>query len=361
MFIDRSLPPLTQDVIDSMARGTKIRRRVVVVDPSLAAERYDGAIGLMTYDPRYHHQPGDVTIATIKVPGAYLETNEQLVGAIIKKLQKEAPGMRRVALIDCPTVKSVTKGHSFGLGGVGSGNPERTIASSGAIGWSGGKSQTVNEEYSVIYAYAMNGGPLNLPPPPPAPPAPKEEATPTVSPQAMLPPPPAPPQPQPQRETQAPTAVALAAPPQRPLQAAVDTCSLPKGAIYFGFNCRNVYGRCHAPSVPDPGWQARSSGNRRTIALFEAYLGAHPACRVTVEGYTDHYGSQSYNASLGLSRANAVYGILRSDPQIAPQIAMSDSNGKNSAYPGGRKFSETNRDDRKVILVVRGPSSNPGN
>ena len=357
-LVNQSLPPLTEEVIDSMARGTKIRRRVVIVDPAMARETYDGPIGIMSYDPSRDHLPGDVIIATTQVPGAYLETNEQLIGGILRKLRRAAPGMRRVALVACSTVKAVTKGHSFGLGGLASGNPGRNIGSSGAIGWSGGRSQTINEKYAVIYAYAMNKGRLNLPSPTPAPPVRNDAPAAVVLPPpasahaaAAVPTPPA-------LSALAPT-MARATPSQPPPPPPVAQCILPKRAIYFGFDCHNVYGRCHAPNVPDPGWQARSEANRKTIALFETYLRHNPECRVTVEGYTDHYGSGSYNAALGLDRANAVYDLLRQDGAILPQVVMSDSNGKNSAAPRGRKWSETNQEDRKVILVIRGASSDP--
>jgi peptidoglycan-associated lipoprotein len=60
--------------------------------------------------------------------------------------------------------------------------------------------------------------------------------------------------------------------------------------------------------------------DRDTLAAHGAYLAAHPAARVTLEGHADERGSREYNIGLGDRRAQSVRRLLVFQGAASDQI-----------------------------------------
>lgn len=337
------LPPLTDQVINSMARGGKIPHwdRVTVIDPS-ATTPYPGAIGLMRYNPRVEFNPGDKILGSIRIPGVYMHTDEQLVGISLRALKKAVPAMQRATIIDCPVAKSMTKANTFGFGIASSGTPESgNVGSGGALGFTHGSIWAEKEVASVFYIYAMNDGKLDYIPP--------QKVAPPASVQAQPTPLPIP--------TPQPEAKALTPPPPPPpsiiATTTIDRCALPTVNIYFRFDHPKV----NEGSIMDPTVMTEDGpkDNAGAIASIERWLENHPSCKIDVVGYADHRGSSAYNNDLGERRPDAVFEILIKNEKIRNQVFEADSNGKENAVPAGSK--ETNWRDRRVSFRVRGSDS----
>ncbi|HUC01969.1 MAG TPA: OmpA family protein [Candidatus Paceibacterota bacterium] len=326
-----SLPNLTKPIVKSMAKRGKLPRgiHVTVIDPTATSE-YDGPVGLMRYNPRGTTLAGDEELASVIVPGRYGHTDEELLGTVILALEKAVPALQRVAVIDCPAGVDITKVNTFGLGIVYSGNPgSGSSGGSGALGFSHGTSKTTEEVHSVMYAYAMNGGPLE-PPPPPAPPEPqKEEPAPTPP-----PPPPAPPSPPPAPVASPPTPVPV---PQVP---PVDECNIPQLTIDYFFNRYDI-APDKIPIKDKYGAQLKSEAR---------WLVNHPTCMVLTEGNASIEGSFDYNAVLSRHRAKTVHDILVADGVPETQIKFASLS---KDFPA----SDYQPKNRRVILVVQGPAS----
>ncbi|MEI6047381.1 MAG: OmpA family protein [Bacteroidota bacterium] len=85
--------------------------------------------------------------------------------------------------------------------------------------------------------------------------------------------------------------------------------------IYFEFN--------NAKFKPDPQIDI-------SIAEFKNWLGKYPVSNLSVTGYTDLVGTQDYNQTLGLRRAQIVQKYLE-EKGIPPAIIIIDSKGKDQA------------------------------
>ena len=330
MHAPKGIPPVSNASINSMAQGGKLPHgtHVTVIDPS-ATTQYDGAIGLMTYNPRVIINPGDKMLASIIVTGVYHHPDEQLMGVVLRELRKAAPAMQRAAIINCPEAEGVTKANTFGFGITTSGTPESgNVAGSGAVGFTHGVSKSMRQVHSTFYAYALNAGPLE----PPAPPLPQMPQATQPSPQ---------PQPAPPVQTIRIEVVSVQPAPQPliPSPAADPCASMPKGIVYHRFNHPEV----------DPQYLP-------VIKIMEDWLEAHPSCTIAVEGYASFEGTDRYNEHLGEQRAQNVYDILVANKAIAGQIARYLSAGKHFAIHDSPN-PENTWEDRKTVFAIRNITS----
>jgi outer membrane protein OmpA-like peptidoglycan-associated protein len=340
MYAPKGLPS-TGAAIDLMAEGEKLPRgvRATPTDPDKETT-YSGAIAFMTYNPAVFYNQGDVILGTIIVPNKYQRQDEPLVARMEKELKKVAPGMHRVAVVNCPEVEAVTKANTFGVGVTVSGTPESgNVAGSGAVGFTHGTSKSMRQAHSTFYAYAMNEGSLDYvqpqqsnnggnAPSTPASPTIKLDVKVDLEPLASL-----------LKELIPQQKPALALMPTPPTPA-VDPCAdLPKGDVYFRFN---------RPEV-DPQYLP-------VIKLKEDWLEAHPSCTIAVEGYASFEGSDRYNDPLGEQRAQRVYDILVTNQKIAGQIARYLSAGKHFATIHSPN-PENTAADRKVVFAIRNITS----
>lgn len=98
---------------------------------------------------------------------------------------------------------------------------------------------------------------------------------------------------------------------------------------------------------------------RRILTRFAAVLlDVYPGALVTVEGFTDPAGSESYNLQLGQRRADAVRTILVDAQGLGAEQVRAVSYGEDTRRlvdPGASGPGETGAANRRVALVVEHP------
>jgi len=333
---------LSMDEIRSMANGAKLGKDKIHSTPvnSQAIPDNQDPIEFTQYNSQVPGPGGifytdDKTLASVVVQGKYLHTSEEALGVALLEA-KRISHTSRVTVIECPEVESLTKGRSIGLGGsVAETTGAGAVATSTSAGFSFGTSRSGRQEHKIFYVYALNKGEVIAPwakeeqeakaraknSPPSAPqPTPTPQPAPPPAPakvDAPAPPPPAP----------APVAAAAPAP--------IAACDIPQLTIYFEFNRSEV----------KPEY-------RENIRTMADWLKGHSAtCKVQVQGHASKEASEHYNDPLGNDRARAVYNLLLA--YGAPQSAMLEHASLGKDFPKG----EFEKENRRVILVVQGPSS----
>ncbi len=337
----------SMDELRNMAGKSRLSKKIRhdVRDPNLISEN-DDPVALVNYNPNASckpgmcSNPGDKILADSVIPGKYLHTEGELIGVALLDAKKISH-TRRVAILDCPLSEDKTKTIGVGLGGSfaevpGNGN----TANAAAAGVFFGGSTSRIETHDVFHVYSLNDGPPTLeekkpsPPPQPAqqPPAPVTRAVPAPAPQPPPPPPPA------------SLMAALSAP----------SCDLPNFVVYFPF-AHPKQDEMGKEAIDDRYHPDHAGVSYMTeIANMAAWLKAHPSCVVVVEGHTDESGGAVYNDGLGARRSAAVAQQFIEDGVPEQQVRYA-SFGKHEATR------EHWWEDRKVVLHVQGPSSDPKN
>ncbi len=335
----------TMDELRNMAHKSHLWKKIHhdIRDPNMIPEN-DDPVALVNYNPNAACRPGTCTnpgdkiLADSIIPGKYLHTEGELIGVALLDAKKISHA-RRVAILDCPLSENKTKTLGVGLGGSfaevpGNGN----TANAAAAGVFFGGSTSRIETHDVFHVYALNDGSPTLEekkpsPPPPQSPPPQEPPAPVTreipAPTPLPPPPPV---------------AQVSAPPEQ-------LCSVPNFVIYFPFDRPK---QDEAGNGIDDRYHPDHAGASYMIeaANMAMWLDNHPDCVVVVEGHTDESGGAVYNDGLGARRSAAVAQLLIEDGVPKQQIRYA-SFGKHEATR------EHWWEDRKVVLHVQGPSSDP--
>ncbi|HVO87556.1 MAG TPA: OmpA family protein [Casimicrobiaceae bacterium] len=97
-------------------------------------------------------------------------------------------------------------------------------------------------------------------------------------------------------------------------------------------------------------------GGERAVHELAAMLAAHPEQRITISGFTDNTGSDSYNQTLSENRASSVRGVLVASG-IAPDRILTRGYGK--SYPVATNRTEAGRQlNRRVEVAIADSSTN---
>ena len=83
-----------------------------------------------------------------------------------------------------------------------------------------------------------------------------------------------------------------------------------------------------------------------TVQKVAALMKAHPDTILALKGHTDHYGTDEYNMTLSLNRANAVKASLVDQGVPANSIKSIEGFGKTQLIPN-----LTNRENRRVLIL----------
>ena len=327
--------PTTRSAIEASANAGKLPRGVKAFPISHEPETaYDGPIGFMNYNPDYVLNTGDEMLASIILPGKYHQNVDQLREIAERELEKAAPGMQRIAIVNCPEVEGVTKANTFGFGVTVSGTPESgNLAGSGAVGFTHGTSKSMRQAHPTLYAYAMNGGGLDyIPPEPQGGGNNQPPQTPAINLNVRV-----------DLETLVPLIKELIAAKPAPapivpvpaVPAPCTSCTLPEFVAYFDFAKSDI----KSEYLPD-------------LDKTVAWLKSHTDCNVVIEGHTDKSGGVVYNDGLGARRSWEVYNYFIKHG-VSPKQIRYDSFGKHEATL------EHHQPDRKVVLHVEGASSDP--
>ena len=92
-----------------------------------------------------------------------------------------------------------------------------------------------------------------------------------------------------------------------------------------------------------------TSGEMSGIKTAEEFLLSHPNAKVRLEGHADDRGSREYNVALGMRRANAVIGILKSAGVAGHQISVVSYGAEKPAASG--ESEKSYRCNRRVDIV----------
>jgi outer membrane protein OmpA-like peptidoglycan-associated protein len=337
MGTPRRMTPTTRAAIEASANAGKLPHGVKAFPINHKSETpYDGPIGFMNYNPDYVLNPGDQVLTSIILPGKYHQNMTQLREIAERELEKAAPGMQRIAIVNCPEVESVTKANTLGFGVTVSGTPESgNVAGSGAVGFTHGTNKSMRQAHPTLYAYAMNEGGLDYIPPEPQggsnnqPPTP----TPTMNLNVKM-----------DLEPLIPLIKELIAAKPAPAPTmpvpAINLCAdLPRAVVYFRFNI----------SVVDPEYLP-------VVKSVEDWMVQHPSCKVSVEGYASFEGGNHFNDGLGQDRSQRVFDILAKNKDIADRLTRHLSAGKHFTTKNGPN-PEYTKEDRKVVFSIRNVTS----
>src|SRR5262249_42354410 len=101
------------------------------------------------------------------------------------------------------------------------------------------------------------------------------------------------------------------------------------------------------------GQATLTPGAMRRLQPLVTVLRAHPERQVTIEGYTDSIGSESYNLGLSQRRAEAVRDFLMQNGVDASRII---AHGYGASAPVAPNTTEAGRQQNRRVEVIIGRS-----